>query len=218
VQRGKHGDGTFTLQNSIDAALFANVKEITGDLVVTGQGLTVLSLPKLETIGGSLLITQARTLDSVSLGSLKSVKGDFILSACVSLKTASFPALTTARIVSIDIDPLLATLSTPALTGPLHALTVYATALTNLDAFSKVTALTRPETESSIALIVQSNPALVNVNGLSKVKGSVAGIIVDSNDLLANVDGLGGVVDVGATSSVLAITKNPVLTSVSCLR
>lgn len=69
-------EGSVTIRNSLDAAMFASFSRITGTLVVEAPGLTSLSLPLLEAVDGSLVVQSNDALTELSFGSLLSVGGD----------------------------------------------------------------------------------------------------------------------------------------------
>ena len=68
--------GDFTIVNSADLEALANCKEVTGDISLgDSDWLTELSLPALESIGGTLSIVINAGLTSIRLPALKSSGG-----------------------------------------------------------------------------------------------------------------------------------------------
>jgi hypothetical protein len=67
-------EGSFTLENAIDVADMAGVERITGDLFVTGKGLTKATLPSLREVGGTVHLTGAQ-LESIAFPKLNKIGG-----------------------------------------------------------------------------------------------------------------------------------------------
>jgi hypothetical protein len=108
--------GTFVIQNQLDVATIAPYCEITGNLTIGAVGLTSVSLPLLQKVGGILGLHG--DLTSVSLPSLGYSLG--VLADAQSLPTLSLPALTFADALFITYSaismPALKTLSKLSLT------------------------------------------------------------------------------------------------------
>ncbi len=67
-------EGSYTLENTVDAAWAQQVVEITGSLTLLGPGMTELSLPALESIGGDLYL-HASELESLDVPNLETLGG-----------------------------------------------------------------------------------------------------------------------------------------------
>ena len=101
-------EGSFSIENSLDAAMAASFETITGDLIIDAPGLTSVRLPRLREVGGQLradsllpllelpaLIkvqhhSDVRLVAAGDLSSLQEVGG----SLATSSRLANFPALT----------------------------------------------------------------------------------------------------------------------------
>jgi hypothetical protein len=72
--------GTFTVTNSVDLEEIAGCSEITGNLIVSAPGMTVIALPALERVSGSLEISGNTDLSRLQMPALKEVGGQLYLS------------------------------------------------------------------------------------------------------------------------------------------
>jgi hypothetical protein len=90
-------DGGYTIETDEDVAAIAGCTEITGALSVTGDTLTTLSLPKLKTISGSLVINKTGVLASFSLPSLEQIDGYLTIDENAALTMFRLGALKNIR-------------------------------------------------------------------------------------------------------------------------
>ena len=72
-------EGSYTIENSIDAELIEPYPCITGNLDINALGLTELDLPNLMYIGGRLWMGNCNEMTSLSLAGLVAVGGDEIM-------------------------------------------------------------------------------------------------------------------------------------------
>jgi len=68
-------DGTFVVNNAFDLAEIAGCASITGNLTFEAPGMTVIALPNLERVGGSITITNNTDLQRLRLPALKEAGG-----------------------------------------------------------------------------------------------------------------------------------------------
>ncbi|MFO0612198.1 MAG: hypothetical protein U0414_06410 [Polyangiaceae bacterium] len=91
--------GSFTIQDLSDIAIIAPYCEITGDLVVSATNLTILQLPNLETLGGSLRNLGAMGLDTLDLPKLRTATDIDPRNGPPSLHVLNLPKLESAEMI-----------------------------------------------------------------------------------------------------------------------
>ncbi len=111
-------EGSYTLENSFDAALLAGCTRITGSLTVKAPGLTEFELPLLATVGGSVDVRESAALTRVALPLLATVGGSVDVGGSAVLTALELPLLATvgggldvggcAGLTALEL-PLLAT-------------------------------------------------------------------------------------------------------------
>lgn len=128
--------GSFTIQSSLDINTIAPYCEITGNLTMSGPGLTNIALPALQKVGGSIdvsctdlasldlgALAEAGSIDlaqtnltTLNLASLATVGGDFRIGIVHQLTNVTLPELTmTSGAVYIN-GPTLVSVALPKLT------------------------------------------------------------------------------------------------------
>lgn len=104
--------GSFTIQNTIDVATISPYCEITGDLTIKAAGVTTISLPLLQKVGGLLDGPTIPDLVSVSLPALTSASRVTFHGA--ALATVQLPKLTTVTTILELIGGPLSTVDVAA--------------------------------------------------------------------------------------------------------
>lgn len=108
--------GNFNIQNSLDLAQIAGTTYVTGDLIISGNGLAAVSLPNLACIGGNLRVENTSGTTAIQLTNLVTVKGSLTIQNNASLTTISIAALvSTGADLSIRDNALLETVTFPSL-------------------------------------------------------------------------------------------------------
>jgi hypothetical protein len=85
--------GSFTILNSIDVAEIAGCANITGNLFINAPGMTEISLPALERIGGALRVTDNPDLVRLRLPALKEIAGPTTIEVPASARGMDFSHL-----------------------------------------------------------------------------------------------------------------------------
>jgi hypothetical protein len=181
--------GTYTIQNSLDAALIRGITRIAGNLIVNGDGMATLDLPLLEGIDGVFVIENAPP--SLSLPKLTEIGGDFVLRGNV-------PG---------TYDPDAASMLTSfAGLGALTAIggELYITYNDALTSFAGLGALTT----IGDRLYVSGNPALASFEGLDALTEIGGAVQVSSSNALASLDGLESLTTVGSAVE-FSLSRSP---------
>lgn len=180
---GVIGEGSFSVENAMDVAALEDVVRISGDLTISGKGLTAAVFPKLAEVSGTVHLVSA-DLESVAFPKLAKVgglhvEGTRIMSltpfAGVQGKVASIKLRNNARLgiltglegitgadeITIDNEPLLVSL---------HG-------LANVAGHVKD------------GVVVFANPQLSSAAGLGKIEsvGGASGLIVSENPKLETI-------------------------------
>jgi hypothetical protein len=196
-----------------------NLVDIGGDFRVERTTLTSLSMPGLESIGGTLEFTFNDDLAVFSLGGLTAA-GGIDADDNPALTSLSVPQLTTTGILRLSDSPLLVSLTDLGALQQLESLTLTTGGLTDISALSGATvsesiyigetALTSLAGLESVSVVNGSFEIkytqltdLVGLGGLTEV----GHLTLMGNDTLASLDGMSGLV----TASQLTIFDNDVL-------
>lgn len=95
--------GSFTIQNTLDIATITPYCEITGDLTASGAGLTDITLPNLQKIGGKFSATSTVDLQTLGLPALESVGTTITAGGPQTvLKTVDLGSLQSATLVELS--------------------------------------------------------------------------------------------------------------------
>jgi|GEM_PF-867020 len=84
-------EGSFVINNTFDVATFLNYREITGNLVIDATGLTTLTLPNLQKVGGRLSVIGS-TLTQLAFPILEVVEGGLLIEGS-AISALSLPEL-----------------------------------------------------------------------------------------------------------------------------
>ena len=215
-------DGSFTVENSADAAQLVGVTTITGDLTIDANGLTTLDLSSLQTIGG-LLEVEAYSGTELHLDALTSVD-----SIDLRVAVSAFTAPMLAHVNSmLFYQTQLPSLSFPQL---FPSLTTLALAL-GIDANEAMTTLDLSSLQSVGELTIDSNDNVptVDLSGLRTsqsigMQGNTTLVTIAANALtsadeidLENDASLASVSLPALTTSQISITvaNLPALTSIA---
>src|SRR6185295_17455353 len=175
--------GSFTIENALDAAQMSGIARITGDLVVTGAGLTSVSLPDLVEVEGTVHL----------------VGGD--------LATIAFPKLAKIGGLHVEGTRLLSVQTFSGVRGKVGK--VHFRDNARLGVLYGLEGITGAD-----EIMIDNEPLLVSLNGLSGMAGHVKdGIVIFDNAELSSIDGLAGVASVGSANG-LVVSANPKLTNV----
>jgi hypothetical protein len=169
-------DGSFTVNNSVDAAQLVGVTTITGNLTIDAVGLTAIDLSSLQTVSGVVTYT-GFSGTVLAMPALTSTGGIVVQGTSTTaplempvlattgyihfiqygFATATFPALTT---IAADLNisgTSLTTLSVPVLTAAQTIVVTNCPAITSLD-FSHVT------TVDTVAFMYDTNLVSVSLH------------------------------------------------------
>jgi hypothetical protein len=175
---GKHA-GSYEITSNGDAAAIAACTEIGGDLHVSGDALTKLSLPKLKVIGGALDVKNATALTRFDFSSLAMIGKELIVDGNPVLSTFTLPALDSSGTLLVTNNPKLADF--------------------DLDAFTKVdylgfqgddalTTCELPKLKSVGTFVINMNAALTTIRFDSLTIIAADGFIMLRNPVLAAID------------------------------
>ena len=207
--------GSLTIRNTSglrDVGGLANLARVDRNLAVIGNsGLTELTLPQLQVVGGSLSFERNPGLSTVGLGSLM-VSGAVLVSS-TAVPVLSFDRLVQARgPVRVTLNGRLETFAAPALEavrGDIDIVRNGALARVELDELHNLegslilntnggNAMTTIFRFPSLARIlnkfsVRQNPQLMNLDGFGALtEVGAAGVDISANASLVSVEGLGG--------------------------
>ena len=90
-------DGTFIIRNQWDINSLSKITEITGDLIITAQGMTDVTLPYLKTVGGNITIEDNRSVSNVVLIGVEYIGGSFKVRGNYKLNLVYMPRLNTLK-------------------------------------------------------------------------------------------------------------------------
>jgi hypothetical protein len=85
--------GHLAIHGPQDVIRLAGRRAITGDLVVESPALRRLELPELQSVGGSLRVQGARTLEVLSMSQLASVGDDVVVVDAAGLRVLALPGV-----------------------------------------------------------------------------------------------------------------------------
>lgn len=133
--------GDYTVARVEDLAALDGIRVITGTLTISAELATVVSLPDLAYVGGSIEARSAYGLDQLELPALAQVGGDFNMDSAPGLRSFSLPSLErVGGALKLAYLNQLAAVELPALTEVgvrvepgVDAITVNAEALTALE-------------------------------------------------------------------------------------
>ncbi len=174
-------EGSYTIRNNMDIHFLSSITEITGDLIVNGTGITSLSLPVLEYVGGDLSITSNNYLINIDISALTSVWRLSIFSNA-SLTTIDLPALDSVGSSStIQNNAALTTIELPALDSVGSSLTIGGAGAGN----PSLTTIELPSLTSVGSLSISYNYALTTIElpALESVGGNLS---IRDNTVLCN--------------------------------
>ncbi len=193
---GEFGDltvfeGSYTIENSIDADRLASIVELTGTLTIAAPGLASLSLPNLKKIGRDLIITGCNALQHLDgLAGLNEIGRNFhIIDSDALLQIDGLSALTRVggnlffykNDALKNVDGLL---NLTELGGFLHIYTN--SALESLEGFTGLTSVGE-------SIHTWDNDFLHNLDGYRNIKEIGGGLCFSNDDLLEDVSGLAGI-------------------------
>ncbi|WP_026704644.1 T9SS type A sorting domain-containing protein [Flavobacterium soli] len=192
----------------------------------SNDNLETANFPALEEVGANLLgdfqinsgkfeVYQGINLENVDFSSLHTVKGgiDFIENNL--LQDLGFQNLTTVlRAIRINVNPALTSIDgLSGLSGTLTNLSIIGTNISNLDALENITAIGIGTTGD---LIINDNPLLNDVTGLSEIATINRNLEIHNNDALENLNGLNAVSSINY--GYLSIQDNAVLEEMNGLQ
>jgi hypothetical protein len=181
------------------------------------SGMTsTTGMPALTTVGNSpvafedeLWIYQNDALTTITgFNALTSVVGTFTIESNPILTSVNFPVLTTASLFVLNSNPQLSSVAGFSTLDNVITFTIFnCDALTTLTGFE----LVGPNLE---AVNITGNLILQNLNGLTGIQNVTSTFYLNSNSALVNVNGLTNLVGVGT----LTLEGNGILTNISGLQ
>ncbi|RKH22661.1 hypothetical protein D7Y13_30915 [Corallococcus praedator] len=199
-------EGTYVVADAADLAVLQGVTRVTGDLRVTSETLTGLTLPELSVVQGSLGIESNALLSHVALPGLRFARdvalNDNAVLATAALGDAAGSQVHVDRNLSVRGNPQLASLDGLRALTPRNELGVSENALLETFTFPYVTSLPG-------GLAVQRNPKLRTFS--LPALASAEGLSLSQNAALESLAGLPGL----RTVEHLDIFSNGALTSLS---
>ncbi len=226
-------DGSYTIQNSLDAALLTGVQTITGDLVVLAPGMSSLSLPDLVEVRGTIRFFDPATgqgnpdLASVSMPSLTRVGRDFDVQSSPMITSLDVSALTTVG-GSLYLYGAFSNVDSLAALTSVSSLTIYGgESLTDVDGLtglstgagnihivgSNISSIAGLANLTSVVSLVLEAGALTNLGALANLTTATF-LRLASMPMVMSLDGLSGLTSV----STVVIDQMPALTDISALR
>jgi hypothetical protein len=202
-------EGDYVIENSVDVALLAGVEEITGDLVFMESSSTAswtprawsITLPDLQSVGGTIQISSTLHVESLSLPSLTTVGGDLRVEGTYTLAMVEVPSLRTiGGALMVNYASGLRTIE--GLEDIDSAQQVYVTSNDSLETFEG------PDLVG--AVFVMANPALTTVRGFASTEVVTGQIYVSDNPALTTLEGF----DALRYAAYVDVARNP---SLPCL-
>lgn len=175
---GKLG-GSYAIMTDEDVSAIAGCSEITGDLTVSGDTVTTLSLPKLSAIGGALELTNATALTSFELSSLATIAKDLTVDTNPVLSTFDVQILDSVETLLITNNPNLKDFDLSALTKARFL---------GLQGDALLATFELPQLESVGVFVISMNAALTDVrlSSLTIIEGD--GFMIAKNPVLATLE------------------------------
>ena len=180
-------------------AAISSIEHILGSLTINARGMSSLSLPNLQTIGGSLYLSN-NTFTSFELDALSSIGLDLSVSYNDNLEDfsgfGSFSSI--GGSFSVIGNPILSTFDG---IGPITTLDIVNIRgpIDSIAAFSNLT---------SIGSLYLAETNLVDLTGLDSVTDIDLSMFISQNEYLESTAGLSAIERVGENFS---ITQNPAL-------
>ena len=103
--------GTIELKNMLDVWAIENATEISGDLIISGQGMTAIALPNLQSVQGNVRLLAQTSLTAVNFPALTNIGGDLELNQSVPEMTPAWIISSKSAVISRSIPPLALTRS-----------------------------------------------------------------------------------------------------------
>jgi hypothetical protein len=176
--RGKL-DGSYAIMTDEDAAAIAACTEVSGDLTVSGDVVTKLSLPKLKAIGGALDVTNATALTRFEFSSLTTIAKELTVDTNAVLSTFSLAVLDNCETLLVTNNPGLQDFDLAALTKAAHV---------GAQGDDVLTKLELPKLKSIGTLVINLNAELTTVRFASLMSIEADGFIIQKNPVLSTLD------------------------------
>lgn len=124
---------TATISSQADASSLASCPTFTGDIVVDPSIGTSLTLDGIQQIEGSLTVSNAVNLTTLSASDLNSISGTMMLNDLTVLSTLQFPVLKTIGTINFQTLPALQSLTFTDVVNTCSSITISDTQLSSLD-------------------------------------------------------------------------------------
>ena len=213
------GDVTLSTQAEVDAF---NYTDVTGTLTISGNDISNLdALSALTQVGSGLIISDNTSLSNVNgLSALETVNNGINISANQVLTNLNglFSLTEVHGPITISDNPLLETINGFSSITLIDGLWISNNnQLKSINGFNGVTWISG----TGIAyLIIDNNPSLTNVDGLSSLRGLsslTSSLIITNNASLSNIDGLSSLNTFSYIGSTIDISNNPALKNINGL-
>jgi hypothetical protein len=163
-------DGSFTVNNSVDAAQLVGVTTITGNLTIDAAGLTALDLSALQTVTGTVTYI-GFSGTTLAMPALTSTAG-ILVNGTITTAPLELPVLATAGFIRFTQYDAAATATFPALTTIAEDLNITSCSLTTLS-FPVLTA--------AQSIFVAGCPALTSVDFSHLTTTTAVAFMYDTN-------------------------------------
>jgi hypothetical protein len=133
---------TYTINAQADVTQIADCTTVAGSVVVGESIVGELALDGPSSISGSLIVSNApnlTSLSSASIGSIATSKGSFTLSGLTVLSTLKFTGLTNVGSINWAALPALDLLTFPSIVSKANNITITNTFLSTLDGINLMT-------------------------------------------------------------------------------
>jgi hypothetical protein len=214
-------NGSFYLYNEFDVAEIAHCASITGNITVLAPGMTEISLPKLERVGGTLIVDDSTDLVYLRLPALKQV-GSIRLVLDPGIRAVDLSRLRTAASQVYSYSPV--ELSAPCLestgalyafnrTNPATAESAYVPRLREVVNSLQAGRITTPalETAGELAASYLSAPVLVSVTEGVFGEVDAPALVTVGGDVGARPFDAPSLTDIGGTLNYYAGQDLPAL-------
>ncbi|MEZ4955021.1 MAG: CARDB domain-containing protein [Saprospiraceae bacterium] len=188
-------DGTITLTSQAEVDAFPNCPTINGDLVISGNDITDLTLlSTLVEITGALAIQNNASLatlaglENVMQANILIVQNNPLLNSLSPLSNLTKASMTTLAIE--NNDQLVSLTGLEGISGVGQIRINYNDNLLNLDGLQNLSTITGQ-------FLISGNANLNNINALSQISAVGSDLLVLNNDKLGNLSGLSQLANIG---------------------
>lgn len=168
-------EGDITIESDGDVSKLDNCNSWKGDVTI-GEGVGILSIPSLQTLNGDFIINGATGLTSISAPMLRSISGEWTMQELTILSSVSFAALTSVGTINWQTLPALKALDFTSGVTKCDEVKITDTILTTLNGIQLQTATNFNVNNNKY--LKEVNVALGNVSNALNIEFNSKGVDV----------------------------------------